>query len=105
MARAGVPGLVSPLFPGAGSPWSLRGVMMGERPRQDGPPRAARPGSREPLAGRARGLGPGDLRGDGRLGGGRAGRGRGLGHRGRGVRAGVWARGETWGPGQVSQVN
>lgn len=50
---AGIPGLVSPRFPGAGSPWSLR-VVMGERLRQKGPPRAAARASESHLRGSAR---------------------------------------------------
>lgn len=70
VAWAGILGLVSLRFPGAGSPRSLRGVM-GERPLGKGlpvpPPRLRRATAVE---GSARGLGLRDRRGDCRLGGG-----------------------------------
>lgn len=67
--RAGIPGLVSPRFPGAGSPWSLRGVM-GPRLRQEGPPRAAARAPETHLRGSARSLSPGDRLGGAGWGGG-----------------------------------
>lgn len=59
--RAGIPGLVSPRFPGAGSLWSLRGVM-GVRLCQEGPPGAAARASANHLRGSSRSLSPGDRR-------------------------------------------
>lgn len=56
MAGSGIPGLVSPRFPGAGSPRSLRGVIR-ERLRREGLPRAAN-WSESLSFGGARGLGP-----------------------------------------------
>lgn len=70
--RVGIPGLVSPRFPGAGSPPSLRGVL-GARLRREGPPRAAARAPESHLRGSAGALGPRDRGlgvGWGRVGGG-----------------------------------
>lgn len=111
MAGAGVPGLVSPRFPGAGSPRSLRGVMMGGEaapgrasPRR--PPRLLRATCQDARGVWALGTSwaTAGWEGAGRGGGGdwvRVGGERGLGLARRVRRP----RGETWGPGQVSQVN
>ena len=65
MERAGIPGLVSLRFAGAGSPQDPAGYDAGRGPAGKGLP-ALPPGLRGATAveGSARGLGPGDRQGD-----------------------------------------
>lgn len=99
------PGLVSPRFPGAGSPRSLRGVMGSGRARKGLP--TPPPWPLRATCGGARGSGPWGLPGRRRPRGGRAGQG-GAGAGGRGLRPGGGSSGFSAaraGRGQVSQVH
>lgn len=109
MARAGIPGLVSPRFPGAGSPWSLRGVMEKGCARKG--LRAPPPGLLRTTRVEARGVWALGTTGvaAARLGAGWGSLGVAEAEGGRGTRDSPEGSrdtaGENWGRGQVSQVN
>lgn len=100
---AGIPGLVSPRFPGAGSPWSLR-IVMGRGCARKGLP-VPPPVLLRTTCVEAQGVSRRDRRGDGRLGGGRVEWGRRSGVPGEGELGQDWrelgvlqkGRGTEWG--------